>query len=296
MKRTYNLTADFDFRYELSDFDVINTTDFFHAVDETSKIVYNDAINQNINKMGLCLSGSDSELIAHYLNKNSIPVEYFFLLIKGVNDNDLKLCEKISKKYSTPLNVIEISLKELLEIKIFENFEITMTCWPTYVTIPSLIKEIPNDYYIILGEGDLEKTSDQKYKVLFENKIQSYDDRNFYIPVNITEVAYRKSLDSFNKTGESNFFSKNFNLWYHILKNPELITNGKYYYDPKSNILKKFMVENNFLSPGKTLNYTDNSVTIRTKIISELCEYGKKVKNWNRYAGDIITIPKEILI
>jgi hypothetical protein len=295
MQRNYNLTPNFNFDYSVSDFDKIDTTDFFDAINETTKIIYTEALNSNLNKIGLCLSGVDSELIAHYLNKNNIPVEYFFLHIPNINDKDLELCKNIAKKYNTHLNVLSIPVNKIIDTNIYENFNITYSCWPTYVTIPSLIKEIPDDFYIVLGEGDLEKTNNDRYKKIFDSKVKNYSDSNLYIPLHLTEIAYNRTLSFYSKRGESNFYSKNFNLWYHILRHKDLISNFKYFYDPKSNIISEFSIENNLISPKKTLNYNSEHFDLSKKIFTNLCAFAAKYENWNPYIGDIVVLPKNLL-
>lgn len=295
MKRNYELTADFQFKYFFSDFDPITTNNFFDAVDQTCKDIYNEALSQNLNKIGLCLSGLDSELIAFYLEKNSIPVEYFFLLITGINDKDLEICKIIANKNKKHLNVVSLTIDEFIDTNIYENFEITYNCWPTYAVIPSLIKKIPDNYYIILGEGDLEKTNLVRYEKIFNAKVKNYDDSNFYVPMQLSEIAYRKSLNFFKKIGESNFFSRNYNLWYHILRDANLVTNKRYYYDPKTYILKKFAVESNFKFLEKTLNFDDKQYRHKQKIITNLCNYAKKYPLWNPYIGDMVIISDKLI-
>jgi hypothetical protein len=231
-------------------------------------------------------------LIAHYLHKNDIPTEYFFLDIGGINPTELELCKKISAKYNTKLNVISITLAELLDTLIYENFHITHVCWPTYVTLPSLIKQIPNDFYIITGEGDIEKGW-PRYMRIYDEKIKNPDNDHFYIPAHLTEISYRLSIDHFNKQGESNFYSRCFDTWYHILRDTRLITDGKCMFDPKTNIMSSLITELNLVSPLKTMNYDGQDV--RLEIREKIIEYGKQFLGWNPFIGDIVKISKTML-
>jgi hypothetical protein len=292
MKREWLLSEDFKFTFNLSEFDVVDTPDYLSAVDKTVKVVRDDFTKLNLHKVALCLSGSDSELIAHYLHKNDIPTEYFFLDIGGINPTELELCKKISAKYNTKLNVISITLTELLDTLIYENFHITHVCWPTYVTLPSLIKQIPNDFYIITGEGDIEKGW-PRYMRIYNEKIKNPDNDHFYIPAHLTEISYRLSIDYFNKHGESNFYSRCFDTWYHILRDPRLITDGKCMFDPKTNIMSELITELNLLSPLKTMNYDGQDV--RLEIREKIIEYGKQFPGWNPFIGDMVKISKTML-
>lgn len=294
MDRIWSLTSDFKFDFTLANFDIITTTDYLSSIDKTVKIIYDEMTTLNLNKVGLCLSGVDSELIAHYLAINGITTEYFFLDIDGTNSADLILCQNIAKKYNNKLNVISITIEQLLEEIIYTNFDITNVCWPTYVTIPTLIKNIPNDYYIITGEGDLEKDSDDRYSKIYHDKITVHSPDNFYIPVHLTEVAYKRAMTYYQKQGESNFYSRCFDSWYHILKDTRLITNGQYLYDPKRNIINDIAAKQRLLSPNKTLNYTEPS--LKRNIITRLIQYGNKISGWHPYIGDIIILPKNMIV
>lgn len=294
MDRIWSLSSDFNFDFKLSNFDRITTTDYLDSIDKTVKIISDEMSALNLNKVGLCLSGVDSELIAHYLSINDVITEYFFLDIDGTNSDDLILCQNIAKKYNNKLNVISITIDQLLEEIIYTNFDITNVCWPTYVTIPTLIQHIPKEYYIITGEGDLEKDSEDRYSKIYQNKIKVHNPDNFYIPVHLTEVAYTRAMIHYEKHGESNFYSRCFDSWYHILKDNRLITNDRYLYDPKLNIVNAFAREKSLLSPIKTLNYTDP--VLKKNIISRLLQYGNKFPGWNPYIGDIITIPRNMII
>jgi hypothetical protein len=294
MLRKYELTDDFKFSYSVEEFDEITTTNYLEAIDKTTKVVFDDCKKANLNKIGLCLSGSDSEFIAHFLHKNDIPTEYFFMDIGGINSEELKLCEQISKKYNTKLNVVSVNTKELLDNLIYENFDITHVCWPTYSTLPTLIKNIPKDFYIVLGEGDLEKGW-PRYKELYYRKIEVRDNDFFHIPIMLTEISYLLSLSFFGKRGEGNFYSRCYDTWYHILNDKRLIVDDTCLLDPKTNIISEYKKQINLLSPMKTMNYDDHMkrILIGDKIINNLIRYGKKIENWSPIIGDILKIKKE---
>ena len=158
---------------------------------------------------------------------------------------------------------------------------------------------IPNNQYIIIGEGDLEKRDLVKYFKIYEKKANT-DDQTFYIPMHLCEITYRMALDNANKIGESNFYSRNFNLWYHILKDNRLITNEKYYYDPKTVLINEIKAEKQLLSPIKTINFsttkTNNDNLVKYNyIMQQLKEIGHQNTNWNHYIGDLVSVPKDLV-
>jgi hypothetical protein len=293
MNRQWSLTDDFQFSYEVNNFDTIDTVDYLDAIDKASKLIREDYTKVNLSKVGLCLSGTDSELIARSFHKLNIPVEYFFLDIDGINSVELALCQKIAERYQTKLNVVSITKEDLLNNIIYENFDITYVLYPTYVTMPVLIKNIPDDFYIVAGEGDIEKGW-PRYLLLYDEKVKEHDNNYFYIPAHLTEVSYRLTIDHYKKHGESNFYSRCFDTWYHLLKDDRLVTDGKCLYDPKEVILAQLSNELGLLSPLKTMNY-EHQLSLRQEIKRRLFEYAKPLVGWKPEIGDIIKVPKALV-
>jgi len=300
MHRSYSLTDDLKFSYKIENFDQITTVDYLGAINKSVISIIDEMNVLSLKRVGLCLSGSDSELIAHYLHLNNVPTEYFFLDVENINSLERKLCEEISKKYNTKLNVISITIEELLDKFIYENFNITPVCYPTYATLPTLIKQIPNDYYIITGEGDIEKGW-KRYKIIFNKIITDYNSDYFYVPVHLSEIAYNRALNFYQKHGESNFYSRCFDTWYHLLNHPDMITNGIDMYDPKTKIISKVIKDLKLLSPEKTMNYNDTDINhelrynIGQTIISKLTNVGNNLPGWSRNIGDVIKVPKTLI-
>lgn len=294
MKRNYTLNENFEFTYALTELDTITTVNYLDAIDKSSLLVYKDAESNNLSKFGLCLSGMDSELIARSFYKLGLPVEYFFLRIDDININELILCEQIAKKYNTKLNTVFISKEELLETVIYENFIITHVLYPTYVTLPFLIKNIPDHFYIIIGEGDVEKGW-PRYKIIFDEKIPKPDHDNFfYIPEHLTEISYDLSINYFKKKGEGNFYSRCFDVWYHILRDSNLIIDSGCLFNPKKNILSTLAKSCDLLSPTKTMNF-ENHNELANLIKKKLFDYGKKIKSWKHTIGDVIILDKKLI-
>lgn len=293
MDRVWSLNKKLEFTYRLENFDTITTENYIEAVDKTTASIIDNMTRLCFKKVGLCLSGMDSEIILRSLIKHDIDVECFFLLIENHNLEDLELVKKLTAIYSKPLHVVSLSLSDLLDFHIYRNFLITKVCWPTYVSVPSLIEQIPIDYFIIIGEGDLEKNNNFRYERIFYNHIKSIDTRAFYIPISLTEISYQLSFDYFNRQGEANFFSRIFDTWYHVLRNPLLKTNRKYYYDPKEYFMADLAKVNNYHSPLKTLNYKQQN--LKYSIMKNLYEFGQGIKHWDPFKGNIITIPESLI-
>lgn len=292
MHRNYTFCKkQFSFSYSLDNLDTVCTDNLIDAIDLTSLSIFEELKNNNLESVALCLSGIDSELIADSLYRNKIPTEYYFLHILGINDNSLDLVKNISIKYDTKLNLVTIFPSVIKEYSL-ENFHKNFVCFPTYSTVPYLLEKIPRNQYTIVGEGDIEKTDILRYLKIFNNKVNKYDKNFFYIPIHLSEISYKKTLETNGKLGETNFFSRNFNVWYHLLKDKRLITNEKFYYDPKTVLLKE-LTKGKFLSPIKTLNY-DNFQSI-DYIMNDLRKIGQGFNNWHPYIGDVVKISKDLI-
>ena len=295
MKRIfeYNKTIS-EYSYRVAEFDKITTGDFFEAIDKTVKDIKAEMASLGLKKIALLISGIDSELIAKFINLNNIEVEYFFLHIPGVNDEHKYLVESIAKLYKSKINIVSIDERTVLEKAIVETFDTCEISIPTYLVVPYILKFIPKDFYVIVGEGDLEKTDVNKYLYIFNKKIKEYNSDNFYIPMHLSEISYFRILKNNNLYGETNFYSRLFDTWYHILRDVRLKTNGKFFYDPKTYLLKE-MCGNNFISPIKTLNFEYE----RSKELMQQIKYkiatASTSTNWSLFIGDVAIVPKELI-
>lgn len=293
-----NRKFDFDlessiFNYYIEDLDPICTENYLSAIDNTIIKLYNEAYAFNLSKIALCLSGIDSELIANRMFELGISCEYFFLHIKTINDNHLRCVTEISKKHGVYLNVIDISIDDIFDYILDEIFNICPVWFPGYVVGGIITKFIPDDYYIIIGEGDLEKTDVNKYLTIYNNSKLNTNDDKITIPIHLSEIHYNKCMLNYNKKGESNFYSRDFNTWYHILKDSRLRTNHKFFYDTKSQIIFKDYFDQTIFRV-KTDNF-ERPITkdLASKIFSYL---RPKIPNkWSPYIGTLIQIPKNIL-
>jgi len=299
MKREFTFSnTDCSFTYNITDIDKITTQDFFEAIDLTVTEIYDEIKQKNLSSVALLLSGIDSEMIANSLYNLKIPTEHYFFHIIGVNDHLKELVESISKKYDTKLHIFESSLKDVLDYAL-NNFHKNYVAYPLYSVLPFFMEKIPNNQFIVIGEGDLEKRDLVKYFKIYEKKSNN-DETSFYIPMHLCEITYRLALDSANRVGESNFYSRNFNLWCHILRDNRLITNHKYYYDPKTVLQEEIRVSKKFLSPTKTINFSGRNtnkgnLAIYNDAMTKLKEIGNQNTHWSHYIGDLVRVPKDLV-
>jgi hypothetical protein len=295
MNRTFEYNQDLStYSYQITDFDNITTDDYFEAVDKTLEDIFIEMSANNLEKIAICLSGIDSEIIADRSLKYKKDVEYFFLHIVGVNDEHKIIVENISAKHKVKLNLISVTFNELLDNYLDECLDICHLARPTYSSIPYLIKMIPKEFFIIIGEGDLEKDNIDIYRSIFKNRILNYDNSRAYVPMHLSEISYTLAMKKYEKIGESNFYSRKFDTWYHVLRDTRLITNHRFYYDPKSEFLYE-ICNNRYLSPMKTLNYNFKS---HMKLIKSMIEKAERraPKNWTPFMGDLVSVPKDLFV
>jgi hypothetical protein len=294
MKRNFNFNkSTCQFTYTVDEFDPIITNNYLEAIDLSVTELYNDAKLKNINQMALCLSGIDSELIANSLYNLKIPCEYFFLHIQNINDDMLEGAKLISQNHNTKLNVFKITVDNIFDYIIDEIFQICPVMFPGYVVGAILTKFIPKEFYVIMGEGDIEKNNVNKYLTIYNNSVKDFDNQYIYIPLHLSEILYNQCLTHYNKQGEGNFYSRNFNTWYHILKDSRLRTNFKFFYDPKSSIIFPDY-HHQSVYKKKTDNFVfGNNADVAIKIMSHLKKTASV--NWSPYIGTTLRIPKNLL-
>lgn len=294
MNRIFNYDKNLSiYNYQIKDFDKITTDDYFEAVDKTLEDIFIEMSENNVEKIALCLSGIDSEIIGNRLRKYNKDVEYFFLHILGVNDEHKTIIENISIKHKVKLNVVSVNFNDLLENFLDESLDICHLARPTYCSIPYLIKMIPKEFYIIIGEGDLEKDNVEVYRSIFKNRVSDYDKSKIYVPMHLSEISYNLAIKRYGKIGESNFYSRKFDTWYHVLRDFRIITNYRFYYDPKSEFLYE-ICKNDFLSPMKTLNYNfKNHMSLIKKMNNRSLSCAPK--NWSPFIGDVVSVPKDLI-
>lgn len=289
---SYNKEASL-YSYKIENFDSITTDDYFEAVDKSLEDIFSEMSSLNLTKIAVCLSGIDGEVIGRRLTKYNKHVEYFFLHIEGINDEHKKIAEAIASKHDVKLNVVPVSFDFILNEFSKEVFEFCQVTMATYISIPYLIKSIPSDYYIIVGEGDLEKSNAKKYRKIFDDRVTKPSTDLIYVPMHLTEIIYRLSLNHYNKHGESNFYSRKFDTWYHVLRDHRLITNYRFYYDPKADFIYEICGKD-FISPIKTLNYTFSDHWELMKTLHQRLE-STAAENWSFFIGDVVTIPKDLV-
>lgn len=179
-------------------------TDLYNGYDPS--INFKEAIRNRLTelsdkKLAICVSGIDSELIAREASSIGLNFELFFLSNWGLNDYMLTLAQQLATELNAKLNVVTITKEETFEFVKKYYLEVRVNK-PTYLILPMLFAAIPDDFYIICGEGDINKTAAAYPKSISVNTPASK-----YLTISNTEISYWLWARKNNREGDYYFFS-----------------------------------------------------------------------------------------
>lgn len=291
------------FQYSLTNLDQITTTNLDQAMRKAAKLTKQKIESLGLKKVAICLSGMDGELILHYLINEGVHVECWTNNIEGIEPDMLIKTLAVCQKYNVSHHIINISTNELLNSDIL--FEINEKCFAKhypYVTHPIAIKNIPDDYYIILGNGTLERTSPKYERIIVLNLDKDFDlKNNYYIPIDgYSQVVMELALKAYNKQGDSLWYSSCWDLWYHTLKHHALHTNGFSYYDDSHVRNDSFRHLNCLFSERTISRYSLGGAKLLFRI-NKLFEnhpnspFKTSMRQLNQVNGGYVTISKDLL-
>lgn len=291
------------FKFNLQNLDTITTSNLEEAVIKAVKITEKKINELNLNKVSICLSGIDGEIIIHYLKQETnLDIDAYTLAIDEPNSEIIRLSGEVCKKYNVKHNVLNYTLDDLLNSNLFlPNILHYPVRHYQYVLHPLLYKNIPKDRYIICGDGGISRMFPKYNEVYSQKKFSDYNfdiKNNYYVPIDgYTQAATLLSLKLCQRHGNTLWYTTCWDIWYHLLKHKDLITDGFLYFNDVE--LKKKEFEK--ISPvfcKKTTPYdTPKGMQTMFKIRTALREYYNKHKCWGKYPiGDCIVIPKVWLV
>jgi hypothetical protein len=176
----------------------------------------------NGDKIALCLSGKDSEVIAAALNEIGADFEIWFAdYWKHRNENVFTRENVIAcaEKYKVPYHIIGIEENDF--VTAITNFTLnTGICEPAISGLTALFNHIPNDQFIVMGDGDLGKnphrynstTNPNRYlnhKIMVDQYAQTNE---IVIPFIPDEVMMRIWAQQNKRKGQY-LFNQNINVW-----------------------------------------------------------------------------------
>lgn len=170
----------------------------------------------NNKKIAVCIGGADSEIIARELKALEYPFELFFLNIVDLNTQAQIVAESIADELHVPINIVRLDKNTLISDVVPRMFNLLQAEKPTYLCLPYLFENIPEDFVILGGEGDPQK-SGADYEV-FANSDGKFDG----IPISSTEIFYRQWALANNRMCNMYFYATTVELIKSYFYHPDL--------------------------------------------------------------------------
>jgi hypothetical protein len=208
---TNNETDKFDFEYRIDNNVMIIPIKI--AVKNALKRIISLSNNK---KIAVCIGGADSEIIARELKSLDYPFELFFLNIVNLNNRAQSVAESIADELKVPINIVYLDKNTLISDVVPRMFNLLQAEKPTYLCLPYLFENIPDEFVILGGEGDPQK-SGIDYEV-FATSDGKFDG----IPISSTEIFYRQWALANNRMCNMYFYATTAELIKSYFYHPDL--------------------------------------------------------------------------
>lgn len=156
--------------------------------------------------IALCYSaGMDSEIIARTLAMLGIPFELYFLDLWGLNRERFEQCSgPLLAELGKKAHVVSLSKEHLYQEHISKVFPLTGCELPTYLALTYLFEHIPSGQFIVVGDGDLDRTARLYGEISKEHSLSGV---GAFLPFSISRVAYYLWAQHNARAGEYYFYS-----------------------------------------------------------------------------------------
>lgn len=156
--------------------------------------------------IALCYTaGLDSELIARSLAALAIPFELYFLDIWGINRPHFDhWSPALLKELGKEARIIKLSREHFYTEQIAKAFPLMGCEYPTYLALTYLFEQIPEDQFIVVGDGDLDRSA-KLYREIGKRISPSIPLGN-HLPFSSSRVAYLLWARHHKRDGEFYFF------------------------------------------------------------------------------------------
>ncbi len=241
--------------------------------------------NRKQKVVALCHTGGiDSEIIANTLREMGIPYICYFLDIWGVNLKEFEYNVK-NLQVRENFEVVHLEKKIFYEQHSIPLFRATGCELPTYLAMAYLFNHIPQNQFIVVGDGDLNRGTDL-HKSISKNHLGPIQKDVLKIPFSLGNIFYYLWAKKNKRDGEFYFFSST----------PELL--ASVYLDPLyEGSQTRLVIYSNFpeIKPRpKTSNWdsaqgSKESKWIRDWLIKNT-ENELRFKNWKRSIGTMVDV------
>jgi hypothetical protein len=239
--------------------------------------------------VALCFSGGvDSELIAFALHELGVPFRAYFLDLWGLNREAFEnwappFLHRLGKKAEV-VRVERARFYEEHSVRLFEELGVE---YPTYLALPLLFDAIPENEFIVAGDGDLNRGGP-----LFEAIAAAHPapvDGALWIPFATSATAYWNWAEKRGRAGEYCFFSSTPGLIAATVTHPLFRTNYPFS-DGRELILAEFPE----IAPRpRTTNWDGLAYRENVWLRAWLERHGRKIPSlhaWRSSLGTIVRI------
>jgi hypothetical protein len=156
--------------------------------------------------IALCYTaGIDSELIARCLAMLGIPFELYFLDIWGLNRPQFdQWSPALLKEIRKEVNIVSLLKERFYTELAAASFPVLGCEYPTYISLSYLFDQIPRDQYIVVGDGDLDRSA--KLYGEMAKRFPWPVERAKIFPFSSSRVAYLHWSKHRGREGEFYFF------------------------------------------------------------------------------------------
>jgi len=159
-------------------------------------------------KFAVLLSGLDSEIIARYLNKFQVDVEFWYCKFWFENEDNLNLVKQVAKELNSKLHVVEWDWPTHSN-KMFTNALDHLQPCTVKNTHENTIQNIPKDRYVFIGSRNIEIYFNARY---LKQLAESGGHKNFNKPgrkcfIDTRQFSPRHALQKLERHGTAIFWN-----------------------------------------------------------------------------------------
>jgi hypothetical protein len=158
--------------------------------------------------IALCYTGGvDSELIARLLHRLGLPFEMYFLDIWGLNSAAfLHWSKPFEQEIGKKVRIVKLAKPYFYEEHSLRMFEELGCEYPSYLALTYLFEKIPGDEFIVVGDGDLNRTGGI-FDFIAESHPKEREGKTIPLPFASSSVAFWLWARKRQRKGDFYFFS-----------------------------------------------------------------------------------------
>lgn len=197
-------------------FDPVLTRRPFSFREEVDRACQQVDLNREGKTVALCYNGGlGSEVIARALHRHGIPFELYFLDLWGLNRPHFdQWAGEFAREIGKNIKIFCLDREYFYEEHAPKTFLETGLALPTYLAITYLFDQIPEDQFIVVGEGDLSRFGS------WLNQSKGNEISRTSLPFSPRQIFYYLWNRTRERAGEFSFFSSTPGLIGAVVEDP----------------------------------------------------------------------------